>query len=99
MHVFKPSKFVRTKNVGSGKMLPLKAIPVKTHKILQLEDDLGCLVFYIVIYSMPIPQWDLHLASRIKVRLAILSTSKKVIDLGYQLHLQLIDPPIAGLQN
>ena len=52
MYVFKPSKFVRTKNVGSGKMLPLKAIPVKTHKILQLEDDLGCLVFYIVIYSM-----------------------------------------------
>ena len=24
----------------------------KTHEILQLEDDLGCLVFYIVIYSM-----------------------------------------------
>ena len=54
MYVFKPSKFVRTKNVGSGKMLPLNAIPVKTHKILQLEDDLGCLVFYIVIYSMGI---------------------------------------------
>ena len=52
MYVFKPSKFVRTKNMGSGKMLPLNAIPVKTHKILQLEDDLGCLVFYIVIYSM-----------------------------------------------
>ena len=55
MYVFKPSKFVRTKNVGSGKMLPLNAIPVKTHKILQLEDDLGCLVFYIVIYSMDYP--------------------------------------------
>ena len=58
MYVFKPSKFVRTKNVGSGKMLPLKAIPVKTHKILQLEDDLGCLVFYIVIYSMVVVLWQ-----------------------------------------
>ena len=48
MYVFKPSKFVRTKNVGSGKMLPLKAIPVKTHKILQFEEDLGCLVFYAI---------------------------------------------------
>ena len=52
MHVFKPSKFARAKNVGSGKMFSQKAIPVKTHKIPQLEDDLGCLVFYIVIYSM-----------------------------------------------
>ena len=50
MYVFKPPKFVRTKNVGSGKMLPLKVIPVKTHEILQLEDDLGCLVFYMYSY-------------------------------------------------